>query len=167
MGNQLPAAPPPSPEGSYQCLCRAFSPRRSGFCFFAESQGLRGPAGSGGGAAVSQSSWGLAPGAQPSQWGRQGRGWGRARLSLNGILLSLQLCPLGRVGTDECYFGIWRVREEEGSVYSPPLSVPTPFPGKGLGTQASAFHWPFAPGVCFSPVLCQPPAQTGTACHSP
>lgn len=31
---------------------------------------------------------------------------GRARLSLNGTLLRLHLCQLGRVGADKCYFGI-------------------------------------------------------------
>lgn len=31
---------------------------------------------------------------------------GRARLSLNGTLLRLYLCQLGRVGADKCYFGI-------------------------------------------------------------
>lgn len=66
------------------------------------------------------------------EWVRPGLlGWpveqtGRARLSLNGTLLSLQLCQLGMVGAGKCYFGTSGEGREKALVTVLP-------PGKGLG----------------------------------
>lgn len=101
-----------------------------GFCFFAESQDSLGRTWaarvSGKQAEVASLPW-VAVGAAEVQVRPAGQ-TGRARLSLNGTLLSLQPCQLGRVGQTSAILGL-RVREEEGSADSSPLS-PLPLRGR-------------------------------------
>ena len=138
MGTGLTAAPAPgrkersSLEGFLSLPLQDYRSQSPGFCFFAGSQGSLGRTWaarvSGKQAGVASLPW-AAAGAAGVQVRPAGQ-TGRARLSLNGTLLSLQPCQLGRVGQTSAIWGP-RVREEDGSVDSSPV-CPHSLSGEGF-----------------------------------